>query len=223
MQIASHHRDVFEALLGAYEEIGAALPRFDRYEQAFKDNPAFHSVLASVYNGILEFHQRAYKFLKRRAWHVLFQSLWKDFGTRFAGIIDGLRKQRDFIDREAVSIDILESKEARIRAQEEIEQRQKQSLLLIEQNESILTNLQFQQSVAWLSVDDDGQGMRLERLCRRRHDETCGWIMEQPELKAWMKSDGKDNIVWLSGKPGAGTPPPLPLTQSLLTTNNTAR
>ncbi|KAH6710613.1 hypothetical protein BKA61DRAFT_612024 [Leptodontidium sp. MPI-SDFR-AT-0119] len=204
LQIASHHRDVFEALLGAYEEIGAALPRFDRYEQAFKDNPAFHSVLASVYNGILEFHQRAYKFLKRRAWHVLFQSLWKDFGTRFAGIIDGLRKQRDFIDREAVSIDILESKEARIRAQEEIEQRQKQSLLLIEQNESILTNLQFQQSVAWLSVDDDGQGMRLERLCRRRHDETCGWIMEQPELKAWMKSDGKDNIVWLSGKPGAG-------------------
>lgn len=195
---------MFELLLGAYEEIGAALPRFDRYEQAFKDNSAFHAVLASVYNGILEFHQRAYKFFRRRAWHGLFQSLWKDFGARFAGIVDGLKKQRDFVDREAASIDILESKESRVRVQEEIEQRQKESLLLIQQNELILTNLQFQQSVAWLAVDERDQGVRFERLCRRRHAETCGWIVEQPVLRAWLKDDTKSAIIWLSGKPGAG-------------------
>ncbi|PVH71621.1 hypothetical protein DL98DRAFT_363413, partial [Cadophora sp. DSE1049] len=203
-QIASHHRDVFESLLDAYKEIGDALPRFDRYEQAFKDNPAFLCVLASVYSSILEFHQRAYKFFKRRAWHVLFQSLWKDFGARFAGIVDGLKKQRDFVDREAVSIDLLESKQSRIQAQEDIEQRQKNSLLLIEQNETILSALQFQQSVAWLSVDELDQGNRYERLCQRRHNETCSWALKQPELESWMGSDAVNHIVWLTGKPGAG-------------------
>ncbi|KAK0110163.1 hypothetical protein ONS95_002814 [Cadophora gregata] len=204
LQLASHHRDVFESLLDAYKEIGDSLPRFDRYEQAFKDNPAFLAVLASVYSSILDFHQRAYKFFKRRAWHVLFQSLWKDFGARFAGIINGLKKQRDFVDREAVSIDLVESKESRIRAQEEIEQRQKSSLLLIEQNEAILSALQFQQSVAWFSIDEIAQGNRYEQLCQRRHDETCSWVLNHPELKSWMGSTAENQFVWLSGKPGAG-------------------
>jgi hypothetical protein len=66
LQLASEHRHVFEALLNAYSEIGAALPRFDRYDQAFKENKDFQRVLATVYGGILEFHQRAYKFFRRR-------------------------------------------------------------------------------------------------------------------------------------------------------------
>lgn len=65
-QLASNHRDIFEALLTAYADIGEALPRFDRYEKAFKDNLEFQNVLASVYSGILDFHQRAYTFFRRR-------------------------------------------------------------------------------------------------------------------------------------------------------------
>ncbi|PQE05664.1 hypothetical protein CJF30_00007812 [Rutstroemia sp. NJR-2017a BBW] len=41
IKLASYHRDVFEALLSAYADIGAALPRFDRYKQAFYDNLEF--------------------------------------------------------------------------------------------------------------------------------------------------------------------------------------
>lgn len=66
IQIASQHREVFEALLSAYADIGAALPRFDRYEEAFKGNKEFQAVLATVYCSILEFHEKAYKFFKRR-------------------------------------------------------------------------------------------------------------------------------------------------------------
>jgi len=65
-QLASQHRNIFEALLTAYSEIGAALPRFDRYEKAFKENLEFQNVLAAVYVNILDFHQRAYKFFRRR-------------------------------------------------------------------------------------------------------------------------------------------------------------
>jgi hypothetical protein len=60
MQIACQHRDIFEPLLSAYADIGAALPRFDRYEAAFKDNKESQNVLAAVYSSILEFHEKAY-------------------------------------------------------------------------------------------------------------------------------------------------------------------
>lgn len=69
-QLASQHRSIFEALLTAYADIGAALPRFDRYEKAFQENKEFQTVLASVYCGILHFHQRAYKFFRRQGTHI---------------------------------------------------------------------------------------------------------------------------------------------------------
>lgn len=71
-QIASHHRNVFEALLAAYADIGNSLPRFDRYEKAFIENLEFQNVLAAVYCGILEFHQQAYKFLRRKGKTAIF-------------------------------------------------------------------------------------------------------------------------------------------------------
>ena len=57
---------MFELLLTAYADIGAALPRFDRYEKTFSGKVEFQNVLAAVYSGILDFHQRAYVFFRRR-------------------------------------------------------------------------------------------------------------------------------------------------------------
>jgi hypothetical protein len=80
VQLSSQHRDIFEHLLSAYAEIGAALPRFDRYEKVFKENLDFRNVLATVYSGILEFHQRAYKFFQRRGM-LTFMNLSQEFGS----------------------------------------------------------------------------------------------------------------------------------------------
>lgn len=66
IQVVSNHRDVFEALLSAYAKIGAVLPRLDRYGEAFSKNPEIQRVLASIYAAILDFHGRAYKFLRQR-------------------------------------------------------------------------------------------------------------------------------------------------------------
>jgi hypothetical protein len=51
----------------SYADIGNALPRFNRYEKAFDEDSEFQNVLAVVYIGILEFHQRVYKFFRRRS------------------------------------------------------------------------------------------------------------------------------------------------------------
>ncbi|KAI9640653.1 hypothetical protein NHQ30_010957 [Ciborinia camelliae] len=166
--IASRHRDVFEALISAYADIGAALPRFDRYKKAFDDNVEFQLALAAVYTKILEFHQRAYKFLRRRAWHVIFLSLWKDFGSRFKGIIESLKEQQDFVDIEAASFNIVEAKESRIRMQ----QRQKRELEAIEEVEKNAKISRLQHSITWLTVDDRNQETE-------KHPEVCTLIANE--------------------------------------------
>ncbi|KAM3064939.1 hypothetical protein ACMFMF_011556 [Clarireedia jacksonii] len=202
--IASHHRDVFEALLSAYADIGAALPRFDRYKKAFDDNLEFQHSLATVYSAILDFHQRAYKFFRRRAWQVIFLSLWKDFGSRFDTIIDSLKKQRDFVDLEAASFDIVEAKESRTRIQDEIRQRQKRDLEMLEEKERNTRISHLQYSIAWLHMDTKIQETEYERTSKRRHDRTCEWMVNEPQFKSWIKNDAKRPCLWLDGKPGSG-------------------
>ncbi|CAG8952745.1 hypothetical protein HYFRA_00008989 [Hymenoscyphus fraxineus] len=202
--IASHHRDVFEALLSAYADIAAALPRFDRYNKTFHDNLEFQHALAAVYSGILEFHQRAYKFFRRRAWHVIFLSLWKDFGARFDCIINSLKKQRDFVDIEAASFHIVEQKESRSKLHEGIQHNTKLALAAIEQSEKQARISQFQHSIAWLGVDERVQEPEYERLSKRRHDKTCEWIVKEANFEDWIRDDLKRSCLWLDGKPGSG-------------------
>ncbi|PMD47183.1 hypothetical protein L207DRAFT_448755, partial [Hyaloscypha variabilis F] len=204
LEIASHHRDVFEALLTAYADIGDAIPRFDRYRETFADNFEFQHVLASVYTTILDFHQRAYKFFRRRAWHIIFLSLWKDFGSRFDNIIKSLKKQRDFVDVEAASFDIVEGKESRIRIQDDIRQRQERELEILEGNEKSARISRLQHCHAWLSMDDKIQDAVYERTSNRRHDKTCDWMANEPQLKSWIKDDARRPCLWLEGKPGSG-------------------
>jgi hypothetical protein len=108
------------------------------------------------------------------------------------------------VDKEAVSIDIAESKESRSRLHEEILQRHKYSLQLIEHNEVSARIARMQHSVTWLSVNDGDQEIHYDRISGRRHDETCEWVMKQSEMQCWRGNGAKDPILWLSGKPGAG-------------------
>ncbi|PQE30167.1 hypothetical protein CJF32_00003620 [Rutstroemia sp. NJR-2017a WRK4] len=201
--IASHHRDVFEALLAAYADIGAALPRFERYKKAFDDNLEFQYALATMYTIILDFHQRAYKFFRRRAWRIIFLSFWKDFESRFDAIIDSLKKQRDFVDLEAASFDIVEGKESRMIIQDEMRRSHKRDLEMVEEKEKNARISQLQQSIAWLPMDATAQETEYERTSKRRHDRTCEWMMNEPQFKSWLNDDGKRPCLWLDGKPGS--------------------
>jgi len=135
---------------------------------------------------------------------LIFLSLWRDFQSRFEGIIEALKKQRDFVDTEALSIDILEAKEARIRIQQDIMYRQKQATYVLEQIERNTRNDQLRHSIQWLSVDEETQEDNLARHSQQRHDETCQWIMRDPKMIPWIQDDKKHPVMWLNGKPGAG-------------------
>jgi hypothetical protein len=56
----------FEKLIDAYAKIADMMPSLDRLEHALRDDHNFQNVLALVYSDILEFHRRAYKFVRKK-------------------------------------------------------------------------------------------------------------------------------------------------------------
>lgn len=53
-------------LIEAYAKIGDMLPRLDRLGHALADDHNFQNMLALVYSDVIEFHRRAYKFVRKR-------------------------------------------------------------------------------------------------------------------------------------------------------------
>lgn len=65
-QITVDSLSAFEKLIDAYGKIGDMLPRLDRLSNALLGDQNFQKVLALVFSDIVEFHRRAYKFVRRR-------------------------------------------------------------------------------------------------------------------------------------------------------------
>ncbi|RYN71715.1 hypothetical protein AA0117_g9282 [Alternaria alternata] len=99
----------FEKLIDAYGKIGDMLPRLDRLSNALVGDQNFQKVLALVFSDIVEFHRRAYKFVRRRSWTIFFGSMWAGFETRFNGILKDLAYHSELVDKEASAADIAEA------------------------------------------------------------------------------------------------------------------
>jgi hypothetical protein len=65
-QITADSISAFEKLIEAYGKIADMLPRLDRLGHALANDHNFQNVLALVYSDIVEFHRRAYKFVRRK-------------------------------------------------------------------------------------------------------------------------------------------------------------
>lgn len=194
----------------AYSQIADALPRFDRYQFAFHYDPNITQALALVYEDILEFHRNTYLFLTRGgkssilpksrgsvsripAWHILFDSFWKDFGVRFLGILENLERHRDLVDKEASAIAIIEAKKWRAQQQD-----------TIDRLESERSDRQLQDCISWLAIDDRSQEDTFERLSQRRQAGTCEWVLSSSQLRTWIENQNEEPVLWLQGIPGAG-------------------
>lgn len=65
-KLANEYSNVLDSLLNAYAQIADTMPDFSRIGSVFQDTPTVREVLALIYEDILEFHRRAYKFFRRR-------------------------------------------------------------------------------------------------------------------------------------------------------------
>ena len=191
LQLSGQYLEVLEKLLDAYADIAAVLPRMDRLGDAFHTNPSVCYILSVIYADILEFHRKAYKFLKRRGWRTFFLTSWSSFDIRFKGILESLDKHSHWLDREANAINIVEARQWRTKASDDAEARERQRL-----------DIQFHEALKWLAVDDQEED--LDQLTDRCQPGSCNWLFHQPELLSWMDEAHSIPLLWLKGIPGSG-------------------
>ncbi|KAF2678067.1 hypothetical protein K458DRAFT_377432 [Lentithecium fluviatile CBS 122367] len=183
----------FEKLIEAYGKIADMLPRFDRLATALSHDHNFQALLALVYADILEFHRRAYKFVRRKSWAIFFGSMWDGFESRFGDILRNLANHSELVDKEAVAVDI---SDAVARSKEEADR--------WEQQEREWQALKVRAVLSWLATDDPPPEDALERNTRDCLPGSCDWFIQHHKTQSWLKDGAEKTILWLYGKPGAG-------------------
>ncbi|KAI8940928.1 hypothetical protein NX059_002183 [Plenodomus lindquistii] len=98
---ASTFTDSFELLIDAYEQIGEQLPMLMEYRELFFSDPKLVDALKAMYTDILEFHQRAISFFTEKRWTKFLKSMWKDYHTKFNGILANLKRHKSLIESRA--------------------------------------------------------------------------------------------------------------------------
>ncbi|KAK1458952.1 NACHT domain-containing protein [Colletotrichum melonis] len=185
----------YESLIDVYAQVARNLPRFERLSKAFRNQPEFQSVLVEVYIDILAIHLDVYKIARQPGWRRLFDSCWKDFGHRLKAILSRLATNRDLVDREAASFEIVEAMDERKRLMREAAKRENERL-----------DEYARQVFEWLQlgVCDREQEDLLNDFQEARVPETCEWLMRHPEVMTWLDEEDKRQVLWLKGKPGSG-------------------
>ncbi|MCJ1426586.1 hypothetical protein MMC29_004489 [Sticta canariensis] len=193
LMLARQHATVMDKILQAFGDIAAVLPRIDILKETFGDSVAFQLVLSHIYSDILEFHQRVYKFFRRKSWHFWFAFDWGLFERRFKSILEKLSAHCNVLDKEAAAIHFSEMKKMRDshqREDEEFEERRHAQM--------------FPEVLGWLSAAEDSQEEYLHTLAEKRQLETCDWILKDDQMFSWIENEMGDSILWMTGIPGAG-------------------
>jgi hypothetical protein len=170
------------------------------------------NALELMYIDILDFHQQAMKFFsgKRRyfiqwcslalivdnlVWTRFFKSMWKDFNTRFSGILKSLGRHKDLVECRAniaqyrrYQEDIADFK---ARLDETVANEQAKKKMVVKE---------------WLAVGQQLQNDH-QNFCRIRKEcaTTARWVLQHETIKHWMDTDIPNTpVVWMHGIPGAG-------------------
>ena len=147
--------------------------------------------LALYYADILEFHRRAYKFVRRKSWKFFFRTTWAHFKVRFDSIIKSMEYHSNMIRHEATTINIIEARQYREKLMDAAEREER------DRNERQRLSV-----ISWLGLRSDLQADEYERLLRDCLPGTCSWI--RPKLEGWLKPGTHQSVTWIHGKPGAG-------------------
>ncbi len=212
MEVASSWADCFDIILEAYQRLAENLPLFTEYQSLFGHNSRMASVLALIYEDILEFHQVALRVLKRpskdpklsfkylylqcSAWKQMFRAAWKDFESKFQHLVDDLRIHKDLIESHASILQIQETQVERAHM--------RRQFAMIEQSQRQKKHLDV---VTWLSAVNPILDHEAAISVRQSHPSSGRWLLQDSKMKAWLDhSRSSVPLLWMNGIPGAGTP-----------------
>ncbi|KAH8586783.1 C2H2 domain-containing protein [Bisporella sp. PMI_857] len=211
LQTTSTWTEIFESILDAYEQIGEHMPLLEQYQSLFGTKPHMNRVLALIYTDILKFHKKAVRMFRGRAevWRQLFRSIWKNFETRFKGLLEGLRLHRQLIVEQAELLHFEESQSnsqavlAHIKQYEQDRLEKWEQLKKQEQNEK---DRKYLAILDWFSAAQSTTAdHETFREIRTPYAGSGSWILKHEKIQNWKEMDTPvSSIMWMNGIPGAG-------------------
>jgi hypothetical protein len=224
LQISADYIEAFEQIIKVYSKLAEPLVRFKLFQLSFSTNPEIQRTLAVYYSDILKFHGEAYKFVRRNgkispgdlyvqlhsntcalltiAWQRLFATSWGRFQRRFHNIFADLKAHEELVDKTVSAVDIFEAKEMR----EKLDDWRQQEMMKLTKEEEERTSTEFHAVLSVLRVDETRQINIFDNLVAEanQHPGSCGWILQQPKIKAWAKSGRDTQSAVLHGCVGSG-------------------
>lgn len=76
----------------------------------------------------------------------------------------------------------------------------------VKRNEEEEAAKQYREIMSWLKVDESEQSSIFEAISAEgsRFPGTCGWIVQHPKIRNWLKRVSDCPFIWLQGNPGTG-------------------
>lgn len=202
----------------------------ESYERLFRDDDLLQGALELMYVDILNFHETAIGFFRHKCqlillsielglvadsvvWNRVIRSMWKDFDTKFKGILESLGRHKTFVDTcaQRAQYHLYQQDNADTRAtslarfqqhQRDVqEQNAKLDKLVVAERER-----KTQVVRQWLAAGKQStQDHDLHRQIRKEHSKTTHWIFQQAGIMDWIgPAVPSTPILWMHGIPGAG-------------------
>jgi hypothetical protein len=153
-------------------------------------------VLLLMYEDILNFHRLALRYFQQPLWRQVFGATWKNYRSKFAGIIRNLPRHQQLIESQANLIQIEESQQER-----RLEEMRFEASMEIEE-------LQRLHAVSnWLKPTDVEADQTRFRKIRTAYPTTGRWLLKDQRFIDWFNPQypAIPPLLWLNGRPGAGT------------------
>ncbi|RTE70730.1 hypothetical protein BHE90_014874 [Fusarium euwallaceae] len=201
--------EALEGLLATYAEIGEILPGLTEFRSLLEQHPRLKVHLANYYCDILDFHRNAIDVFSRPAWKTVFHSSWKLFRTRYGVILSNLKRHRELISDEKLTIAISEVQDSREFVEEKLEalSNQMKQLQLKEKTQATLElGAQRRQRLEFVLDKFDVAGRQRQRALREPYRHHSGdWIFNHRLFKEWADLKiARNSTLYLNGIPGAG-------------------
>ncbi|EED22939.1 zinc finger protein, putative [Talaromyces stipitatus ATCC 10500] len=215
LQRAKDHPDRLEAYLTAYERIGANLPTFETSRNTFKENMGLQSLLAEVFDNVLDFHHRMTKLYCGRALKESFKSLWKDFNHRFEHILYQLGSHKVLIEDET-RIPVCSFRDMAGSSKLILDhiRRMRTDAFEFDRKERERQNKIHDEVLGWFSYsrnhsESDKDESEHGRYCddRKQYSNTGDWILSHEKVQKWLSPDvhhSSHSMLWINGRPGTG-------------------
>ncbi|KAF2141617.1 uncharacterized protein K452DRAFT_271241 [Aplosporella prunicola CBS 121167] len=194
LQIASNFSEALSKLLDAYEKIGENMPQVQQYQSLFQESPHMRKVLTMMYENLLDFHQEALRYFRRRAWDKLFQATWRGFTSRIDEIVRNMHRHQDLLHTQANIVEFEEIIKIRAKIDADFQ------ISREEQQGRQRSAIQHWLSAASSEVIQE-KGCEVRAAC----PSSGHWFLADSRVLKWFNPNFCTTpLLWLNGIPGAG-------------------